>query len=120
MGYLGVDFPLGQDAANMAPPTMVRKAPAQAMKMAEPNSYLHRGKKKKTNIQNGEELLHTETGLLLPYFHLGSTLKHLLGINWGERVVEGSDDVVGIPGTGNDGTQSCRKKLNLETIENNK
>lgn len=40
MGYLGVDFPLGQDAASMAPPTIVRKDPAQAMKMAEPNSYL--------------------------------------------------------------------------------
>lgn len=59
---------------------------------------------------NSKELLHPETELLLPYFHLGSALKHLLGINGGERVVEGSDDVVGIPGTGNDGTQSCRKK----------
>lgn len=49
MGYLGAeaDFPLGQDAASMAPPTTVRKAPAQAMKMADPNSYLHGREKKK-------------------------------------------------------------------------
>lgn len=40
MGYLGVGFPLGHDAASMAPPIMSRKAPAQAMKMAKPNSYL--------------------------------------------------------------------------------
>lgn len=43
MGYLGEDFPLGQDAASIAPPITARKAPAQAMKMAEPNSYLHSG-----------------------------------------------------------------------------
>lgn len=49
-GYLGADFPFGQDAASMPPPTTVRKAPAQAMKMAEPNSYLHRGGEKKVNI----------------------------------------------------------------------
>lgn len=44
MGYFGVDFglPLGQDAASMPPPTRARNDPAQAMKMAEPNSYLHR------------------------------------------------------------------------------
>jgi len=40
MGYLGVGLPLGQDAASMPPPTTSRKAPAQAMKMADPNSYL--------------------------------------------------------------------------------
>lgn len=40
MGYLGVDLPLGQDADSMAPPIISRKAPAQAMKMADPNSYL--------------------------------------------------------------------------------
>lgn len=44
IGYFGVDFPLGQDAASMAPPTTVRNAPAQAMKMAEPNSYLQEEK----------------------------------------------------------------------------
>lgn len=42
MGYLGVDFPFGQVAASMAPPTTARKAPAQPMKMAEPNSYLQK------------------------------------------------------------------------------
>lgn len=40
MGYFGVDLPLGQDAASMPPPTTARNAPAQAMKMADPNSYL--------------------------------------------------------------------------------
>lgn len=40
MGYLGEGLPLGQEAASMAPPRMSRKEPAQAMKMAEPNSYL--------------------------------------------------------------------------------
>lgn len=103
MGYLGADFPRGQDAASMAPPTRVRKAPAQAMKMAEPNSYLYRGK-----------YLISQTKLPVSYFHLASTLKYLLGINRGERVVEGSDDVVSVPGTGNDRTQSCRKK-NIKT-----
>lgn len=49
MGYLGEDFPLGQDAASMPPPTTARNAPAQAMKIAEPNSYL--GKKKKGELQ---------------------------------------------------------------------
>jgi len=44
MGYLGVDFSLGQDAASMPPPTIARKAPAQAMKMADPNSNLLREK----------------------------------------------------------------------------
>ena len=51
MGYFGVpvDFPLGQDAASMAPPTTARKAPAQAMKMAAPNSYLLEREVKKVN-----------------------------------------------------------------------
>lgn len=40
MGYFGDGLLFGQDAASMAPPTTARKAPAQAMKMAEPNSYL--------------------------------------------------------------------------------
>ena len=40
MGYLGEGLPRGQEAASMAPPRTSRKAPAQAMKMAEPNSYL--------------------------------------------------------------------------------
>lgn len=40
MGYLGVDLLFGQDAASMAPPTTDRKDPAQAMNMADPNSYL--------------------------------------------------------------------------------
>jgi hypothetical protein len=40
MGYLALGLPLGQVAASMAPPIMSRNAPAQAMKMAEPNSYL--------------------------------------------------------------------------------
>lgn len=40
MGYLGVDLLLGQEAASMPPPTTARNAPAQAIKMAEPNSYL--------------------------------------------------------------------------------
>lgn len=39
MGYFGVDFSLGQEAASMPPPTTARNAPAQAMKMAAPNSY---------------------------------------------------------------------------------
>lgn len=42
MGYFGEGFPLGQDAASMPPPTTARKAPAHAMKMAEPNSYLQK------------------------------------------------------------------------------
>lgn len=40
MGYFGVDLLFGQVAASMAPPTTARNDPAQAMKMAEPNSYL--------------------------------------------------------------------------------
>lgn len=41
MGYFGVDLLLlGQDAASIAPPTTTRNDPAQAMKMADPNSYL--------------------------------------------------------------------------------
>lgn len=40
MGYFGVAFPLGQDAASIPPPITAKNAPAQAMKMAEPNSYL--------------------------------------------------------------------------------
>lgn len=33
----------------------------------------------------------------------------LLGIDGGERVVEGLDDVVSVPGAGDDGAQSCKK-----------
>lgn len=44
-GYFGVDLPRGQLAESMAPPTMSRNAPAQAMNMADPNSYLRRGVK---------------------------------------------------------------------------
>lgn len=63
MGYLGVDFglPLGQDAASMPPPTRARNDPAQAMKMAEPNSYLHReklgGKSKRGEMTSAERRL---------------------------------------------------------------
>lgn len=51
MGYFGVpvDFSLGQDAASMPPPTTARKAPAQAMKMAAPNSYLLEREVKRVN-----------------------------------------------------------------------
>lgn len=40
MGYFGLDLPLGQDADSMPPPITVRNAPAQATKIAAPNSYL--------------------------------------------------------------------------------
>lgn len=40
LGYLGDGLPFGHEAANMPPPIMSKKAPAQAMKMAAPNSYL--------------------------------------------------------------------------------
>ena len=54
MGYLGeADLPLGQDAANIPPPTIVRNAPAQAMKMAEPNSYLDKEKLVSRNSPTG-------------------------------------------------------------------
>jgi len=42
LGYLGEGLLFGQEAANMPPPIMSRNAPAQAMKMAEPNSYLQK------------------------------------------------------------------------------
>lgn len=48
---------------------------------------------------------------------------NLLGIDRGERVVEGLDDVVSIPRAGNNGTQSCgEEKKNVtktESSENN-
>lgn len=47
MGYLGEGLPLGHDAASMAPPRMSRKEPAQAIKMAEPNSYLWTDRREK-------------------------------------------------------------------------
>lgn len=52
MGYLGVALPLGQDAASMQPPTTARKAPAQEMNMAEPNSYLEEKVYSKTKTVN--------------------------------------------------------------------
>lgn len=55
MGYFGEDedLLLGQDAASIAPPTTTRNAPAQAMKMADPNSYL---KREKLQLVKQEEL----------------------------------------------------------------
>jgi len=43
-GYLDTCFFLGQDAANMAPPSTSRREPPHAMKMAAPNSNLDRPK----------------------------------------------------------------------------
>lgn len=57
MGYLGEGLLLGQDAASIAPPTTTRNAPAQAMKMADPNSYL---KKEVTVSPTGGALTSTK------------------------------------------------------------
>lgn len=70
MGYLGVDFPLGQDAASMPPPTTVRKAPAQAMKMAEPNSYLQERNKKEVNQKIAADLL--QINKVIFWFHIST------------------------------------------------
>lgn len=107
MGYFGVDFSLGQDAASIPPPTSTKNAPAQAMKMAEPNSYLQRqgqstGKPASAG-RNTSSAAVMDTDIL-------KGIVYVLGIDGGERVVEGSDDVMTVPGTGNDGTQRCGRE----------
>lgn len=71
MGYLGVDFPLGQDAASMQPPTTVRKAPAQAMKMAEPNSYLQGRNKKRGQSKNSSRPFANKLKVIF-WFHIST------------------------------------------------
>lgn len=45
---------------------------------------------------------------------------YLLGVDGGERVVEGLDDVVSVPRAGDNRGQSCRrvKTVNTETVTN--
>lgn len=45
------------------------------------------------------------------------TSAYLLGVDGGERVVEGPDDVMSVPGAGNDGTQSCRVVKNITNVK---
>lgn len=109
MGYLGgaalVFF--GQDADSMAPPTKVKNAPAQAMNMAAPNSYLQKEK----TISHFVSLEMEE--LLCQH----DILRNSPCIDWSERVVESTNDVVSVPRAGDKGTQSCGEKKNPSTFQ---
>lgn len=112
MGYLGADFPFGQVAASMHPPTKARKAPAHAMKMAEPNSYLR--KRGNSKSEGSRDASRTSANTRAQY----STRRmgYLLGIDRSERIVECLDDVMRIPRTGDNATQSYMKtKKHSET-----
>lgn len=96
-----------QLAARMPPPTTVRNAPAQAMKMAAPNSYLE-----KKLVSQTDELCQDDSIFRV---HKGQfeIVMYILSVDRGERVVEGPDDVIRIPRAGNNGTQSCGRIHNI-------
>lgn len=98
----------GQLAARMPPPTTVRNEPAQAMKMAEPNSYLE----KKKLVSQTDELCQDDSIFRV---HKGQfeIVMYILSVDRGEGIVEGPDDVIRIPRAGNNGTQSCGRINNI-------